>query len=384
VPIHWDDIEILCVIDEADQGQRSRGFNGRDLGVDVAALRDQGPLTSADEESLVRELLVLQHAELLTWQVMSSVGRLRPISPDDPNDYLQNIRDFALTYKGRNQARGRVIQAPLPDPAEDDRRSIATLTLEDVAQCIDRKYASHQAVQLLIEGGISPEHDQGEEGETWEKLFVIFMMLEQGVSGQRRELRHFVGAWLDDRLRIGPSDEERERIEPDLERQGWFVKDERLVIGEQVRRQRATSEPSDRVELHPLVCRAVVPKWEAGQSHDAIMAASKAVNAMLKEKLDRHDVGETVLVQEAFSANPPAEGKPRLRFPDIKDQKTRDSMTVGALNFGVGCFMAIRNPLGHLPDEQHEITEREAEEQLAAWSLFARWIERAEVEKAHT
>jgi hypothetical protein len=48
--------------------------------------------------------------------------------------------------------------------------------------------------------------------------------------------------------------------------------------------------------------------------------------------------------------------------------------------FGMGCFMAIRNPIGHLPREHHEITEQEALEQLAAWSLLARWIEHAEIE----
>ncbi len=55
-------------------------------------------------------------------------------------------------------------------------------------------------------------------------------------------------------------------------------------------------------------------------------------------------------------------------------------MTLGAMHFGMGCFMAIRNPIGHLPHEHHEITEQGVFEQLAAWSLLARWIERAEIE----
>jgi hypothetical protein len=52
-------------------------------------------------------------------------------------------------------------------------------------------------------------------------------------------------------------------------------------------------------------------------------------------------------------------------------------MRLGALSFGVGCFQAIRNPVGHLPDAQHELTEQDAIERLAALSLFARWIEEA-------
>ncbi len=98
---------------------------------------------------------------------------------------------------------------------------------------------------------------------------------------------------------------------------------------------------------------------------------------MLQEKVRRYDIAEVALVQEAFSKNLPAPERPRLRFPTIEDEKTRESVTQGALSFGVGCFQAIRNPVGHLPDDEHDLTEQEALEQLAAWSLFARWIERA-------
>jgi Protein of unknown function (Hypoth_ymh) len=65
----------------------------------------------------------------------------------------------------------------------------------------------------------------------------------------------------------------------------------------------------------------------------------------------------------------------------VKDGKTRESMTQGALSFGVGCFQAIRNPVGHLLSHQHELTEQEALERLAALSLLARWIEQAEIEE---
>jgi hypothetical protein len=52
------------------------------------------------------------------------------------------------------------------------------------------------------------------------------------------------------------------------------------------------------------------------------------------------------------------------------------------MGFGAGCFQAIRNPPGHLPNEEHELSEQEAVEQLAALSPLARWIEKAEVEFA--
>ena len=52
------------------------------------------------------------------------------------------------------------------------------------------------------------------------------------------------------------------------------------------------------------------------------------------------------------------------------------------MQFGAGCFQAIRNPAGHLPKDEHQLSEQEALEQLASPSLFARWIERAAVEVA--
>jgi hypothetical protein len=113
-----------------------------------------------------------------------------------------------------------------------------------------------------------------------------------------------------------------------------------------------------------------------------VLAAAKAVNSMLQAKLGRRDVSEVNLIQEAFSSGGPTAGRPRLRFPMIDDEKTRESMTQGALSFGVGCFQAIRNPVGHLPNEEHELSEQEALERLAALSLLARWIEQADIEVA--
>lgn len=147
----------------------------------------------------------------------------------------------------------------------------------------------------------------------------------------------------------------------------------------------AGTGPDDR-ELNPLpriarpnVWAAAGTRWKAKHLNDAVMAASKAVNAMLQGKVARDDLSEVKLVQAAFSMDPPAVGERRLRFPAVKGEQTRTAVTVGAMNFGVGCFMAMRDPIGHLTDDQHELTEQEALEQLAAWSLFARWIDRAEV-----
>ncbi|MEU1550888.1 TIGR02391 family protein [Nocardia sp. NPDC005745] len=47
------------------------------------------------------------------------------------------------------------------------------------------------------------------------------------------------------------------------------------------------------------------------------------------------------------------------------------------LRDGAGCFAAIRNPIGHLPNDEVELDEQSALERLCALSLLARWIEEA-------
>jgi uncharacterized protein (TIGR02391 family) len=131
--------------------------------------------------------------------------------------------------------------------------------------------------------------------------------------------------------------------------------------------------------LHELVWKAASAQWATGHRHEAVLAAAKAVNSQLQEKVGRRDVSETDLVRQAFSEKAPTPSASRLRFPAVGDDKTQETMRQGAMDFGAGCFEAIRNPLGHRPNEEIELTEQEALERLAALSLFARWIDQATV-----
>lgn len=131
--------------------------------------------------------------------------------------------------------------------------------------------------------------------------------------------------------------------------------------------------------LHDQVWGAARTQWSTDHRHEAVLAAAKVVNSLLQSKLDRRDLSEVKLVREAFSEKPPQAGKPRLHFPDIEDQQTRESLRQGVMDFGAGCFAAIRNPIGHLPNDQVELPEQDALERLAALSLLARWIEQASV-----
>jgi uncharacterized protein (TIGR02391 family) len=134
-------------------------------------------------------------------------------------------------------------------------------------------------------------------------------------------------------------------------------------------------------QLHPKIWVAAFAQWAAGHRHEAVFASAKAIDSMLKAKLNRRDISGVQLIQEAFSTNAPSDGKPRLRFSEIDDAQTRQSITQGAPSFGVGCFQAIRNPVGHPPNDEHELTQQEALERLASLSLLARWIEQASVER---
>lgn len=135
-------------------------------------------------------------------------------------------------------------------------------------------------------------------------------------------------------------------------------------------------------QLHHLVWRAASARWSTGHRHEAVLSGAKAVNSMLQTKLGRRDLSEGKLIQEALSKDDALPGKPRLRFSTIEDEQTRESMRHGVMNFGAGCFHAIRNPVGHLPNEENELSEQEALERLAALSLLARWIDEAEIVSA--
>ncbi|WP_165914899.1 TIGR02391 family protein [Nocardia alba] len=131
--------------------------------------------------------------------------------------------------------------------------------------------------------------------------------------------------------------------------------------------------------LHPLVWKAATAQWSTGHRHEAVLAAAKAVNSLLQKKTRRRDCSEGELIKQAFSHNPPEQGKPRLRYDRISNEQTAKSMRIGVMDFGAGCFGAIRNPIGHLPNDEVELDEQSALERLCALSLLARWIEEADL-----
>ena len=133
----------------------------------------------------------------------------------------------------------------------------------------------------------------------------------------------------------------------------------------------------DAKSLHPWVWEGARSLWRNGHFRDAVRMASVIVNAETQSKLATRDLSETALFQMAFSADPPAPSKPRLRRPEDDGGKTAMSVRRGMMAFAEGCYAAIRNPVSH--DPLAELPEHEALEQLAAFSILARWVDRAKV-----
>lgn len=128
--------------------------------------------------------------------------------------------------------------------------------------------------------------------------------------------------------------------------------------------------------LHPIAWGAAAGLWSDGHFGHAVQRAATFLNAHVQDRLDRHDVSDAALMQQAFSPNVAEAGKPRLRWAGADDDLTVKAMRAGILNFSQGCFMAIRNPATHGTDD---LPRQVALEHLAVLSTLARWIDGCDV-----
>ncbi|RAX48093.1 restriction endonuclease [Arthrobacter sp. AQ5-05] len=137
----------------------------------------------------------------------------------------------------------------------------------------------------------------------------------------------------------------------------------------------------DAANLHPWAWENGRSYWNTGHFHQAVMQAAIRINAETQAKLGRMDVSETALFNEAFSLDEPKDNAPRLRLMKDDGGKTYQNLHRGARSFADGLYTAIRNPGMHMPTEGGGGEEQIALEQMAAFSLLARWIDQAEVTK---
>lgn len=136
-------------------------------------------------------------------------------------------------------------------------------------------------------------------------------------------------------------------------------------------------------QMHPVVWTSAAAHWTAHQRRVAVREAAEGLTIHWKQRLDRHDVDDTVFWQQTLSPGDAEVGRPKLAWPGAISDKTTKSMRGGleplgkALNaLATGLNLTVRNPTTHT---QVELTEQEAMEQLAAYSFFARLLERCEI-----
>ncbi|MBT2527685.1 TIGR02391 family protein [Streptomyces sp. ISL-99] len=128
--------------------------------------------------------------------------------------------------------------------------------------------------------------------------------------------------------------------------------------------------------MHRWVWDGARALWRSGHFREAVTAAARKVNAETQNKVARRDVSETALFQSVFSKDAAKPGQPRLRLMADDGSDTFRSVHRGAMSFAEGCFAGIRNPNSH-EDGLPELPEHEALEQLAAFSVLARWVDSA-------
>lgn len=135
----------------------------------------------------------------------------------------------------------------------------------------------------------------------------------------------------------------------------------------------------DAANLHPWAWENGRSYWTTGHPHQAVMEAALRINAETQAKVGRRDLSETALFNECFSLSAPKPGSPRLRISEDDGGRTYESLHRGARAFAEGLYAAIRNPGMHEPSGGGE--EQLALEQMAAFSLLARWVDQATVER---
>jgi uncharacterized protein (TIGR02391 family) len=368
--VHWDDIHLLRTIDRLEQTETGSLSNGLWL---MQKEAEGQPLDhNRDYRTFVWELVLAGHAGYLGWDDRG-VSAYRPDPLSDPNAWLQEIRDIRLTLAGRDRARGRLVIRPLPEPDEDDDRLITGMTLEEIARDIGDTFTSSQLPRFLRDSGLPEDHLTPVDGnDNWAYVLDVFERLHNGGSAARRSLRGFIAAWLEDKLHAGPSPDVRRRIVAQLARQGWFVKDSRLVIGEPQVGEIPPLSPVGReariAALHPLVRQAAHRYIDSNHMGAAILEAFKAVSLRMKE-LTGLDTDGADLVGKALGGT-----SPMLQIADQSTQTGRD-IQAGYQHLFRGAVTGIRNPNAH--ELFQPLDDNDALEQLSLASLLMHRLDAA-------
>ncbi|RSM35870.1 TIGR02391 family protein [Amycolatopsis balhimycina DSM 5908] len=370
----WDNIEILQAIDRHQEracGAAVYAVSGLQLMEELA-----GALV-ADEwlwRGFIQEVQIARDAGLLTFDLVAPGGAGAPSAVAEPHYYLQLIRNFALTVAGQDRARGRQVVHDLSDPAEDDGRPISKLILGRIAAAIRAEYSPEQIAIFLRESNLIPDRislpDNVNHGDPME----VFACLEQQLGSEgRRVLRGFLGRWVEGGLLSGPTRELRVALVEQLGRQGWFVRDGRLVVDKPTSGLMASSpmlRDARIAALHPEIGSVAEQYVLDGYHAGAVFEAMKAVSNRVKKMASIDEDGQRLMGQ-VF-----ADKGPRIALADLTTETGRNIQSGYRFMF-MGGMQALRNPGAH---EQHlEMDENEAFDQLAFASLLMRRLDSSSV-----
>lgn len=368
--MRWDDLQLLHQIDELEASEQ---FGSLVTGYAFMQAASDGRAVDWDQDgrSFVRELVLARNAGYLEWVDMTTPNVARADPTTDAQRWLQEIRDLRLTLSGRDRARGRHFQRPLPDPEEDDDRPITGMTLEEIARQIGDTYSGSQLPRYLRDSGVPAEFIPAEvTGSKWAYVLGVFEALHDGGSASRRSLREFIGNWLQGRLHAPPPPEVRDRITALLAGQGWQVFDGKLVIGERTGGIASAVTPPERGArigaLHSDVREVADRYLESGHPEVAIFEAFKAINKRVKT-MTGLDLDGSKLMGEAF-----ANTDPPLILGDLATQTGRD-IQAGFRFLFMGAVQGIRNPDAH--ELFQALDAEEALETLAFASMLMRRLD---------
>ncbi len=195
-------LELLRLIYDLEQAEPAYLHSGFSLM--ERSLRGRN-LTYQDSDPalLSHELRIARTAGYLEFDDQSWPGHQMPNPDQDPHFWLQRISNVQLTIAGRDRARGIVVQLAHPDFDEDDGRLIPGSSLETIARAIGDEYSDSQVPRFLRESGISDALAlQPWNVERWEFVLGVFDQLGAAGAAGRRELRTFIGRWLDGDLAV--------------------------------------------------------------------------------------------------------------------------------------------------------------------------------------
>jgi hypothetical protein len=363
-----DNIAILKAIDEHQRQQ-----DGRPLHLNAHQLLGElhGTVVADPKfyPGLLQELFIARAAGYLTW-------RIHGMEPNrsDPNYYLQQIQDLALTPAGQDRARGQVVVQPPPDPDEDDGHQLSDLILRQVADSITFQLDLVQAAMLLGEEGLPPEWLDEVLGDPPPDLAapggvrntLAFTWHAGGWEG-RRLVRRFLGRWIDQQLYTGPDADEQADLITKLARQGWQLResDSVLVAAPPLRGMPMPAAPMHTWRPHPLVDSVARPQFAIKQPDQAVFASFREVEIRVR-KLGQFpaDAIGVDLMNKAFGPTGP-----------LTDPASPKGEQDGTRALFGGAMGVLRNSTGH---RQVDLGMAEAVEGVAIASHLMRILDAAE------